>query len=181
MALLRTLTPPSNDAPLRDDSTQHSPAWRGFFEDVSKTLKDMPGAVRKGVVDGSSAAAGDIGELLQGVNGTPVAAGAGVAVNAASLALTAGDWDVRGEAWINITANASSMNAAISPTSGGLPALSGSTAQTSQVWVHTAGLHSLVVGPCRVSLTATTVYNLVTRATGVASTGYGKLEARRIR
>lgn len=181
MALLRTLTPPSNDAPLRDDSTQHSPAWRGFFEDVSKTLKDMPGAVRKGVVDGSSAAAGDIGELLQTVNGVPVGGGAGVTVNAAILALTAGDWDVRGEAWVNITANASSIVAAISPTTGGLPSLSASTAQTSQVWVHTAGLQSLIVGPCRMSITATTTIYLAARATGIGFTAYGKIEARRVR
>jgi hypothetical protein len=65
---------------------------------------------------------------------------------------------VRAEAWINITGNASSSMRAISPTSGGLPSLSGSTAQTSQVWVHTAGLHSLVVGPCRMNLTAATTY-----------------------
>jgi hypothetical protein len=114
-------------------------------------------------------------------NGVPVAGGAGVTVNAAILSLTAGDWDVRAEAWCNITGNASSIVAAISTTSGGLPSLSGSTANTAQTWVHTAALQSLVVGPCRMSLTATTPVYMAVRATGIGFTAYGKIEARRIR
>jgi hypothetical protein len=90
---------------MADDGRQHSPAWRGWFEDITATLNSLRAS--KGVVDGSSAAAGVVGELLQSVNGVPVAGGAGVTVNAAILSLTAGDWDVRAEAWCNITGNAS--------------------------------------------------------------------------
>jgi hypothetical protein len=173
------LSPPANDAPMADDGRQHSPAWRGWFEDITATLNSLRAS--KGVVDGSSAAAGVVGELLQSVNGVPVAGGAGATVNAAILSLTAGDWDVRAEAWCNITGNASSIVAAISTTSGGLPSLSGSTANTAQTWVHTAALQSLVVGPCRMSLTATTPVYMAVRATGIGFTAYGKIEARRVR
>jgi hypothetical protein len=133
------------------------------------------------VVDGSSAKPGQVGELLQMVNGVPVAGGAGATVNAAILPLTAGDWDVRAEAWCNITGNASSIVAALSTTSGGLPSLSGATANTAQTWVHTAALQSLVVGPCRMNLTAPANAFLAVRTTGIGFTAYGKIEARRIR
>lgn len=181
MAALPTLAPPAADAPIADDGKQHSDAWSGFFQDVAQQLKALPGVVRAGVVDGSDAAAGNIGQLISQVNGVPVACAAGATVNAAQITLTPGDWDVRAECWINIGGTATSLAAGISIASAALTALAANTAQVSQVWSHTAGLQSIAVGPCRMSLTVATPIYLVGRITGVAGTCYGKLEARRVR
>jgi hypothetical protein len=51
---------------------------------------------RKGVVDGSSAAAGDIGEYIVMSNTTGVAMVTNVAASISSIALTAGDWEIWG-------------------------------------------------------------------------------------
>jgi len=71
----------------------------------------VPIASRKGVNNGSSAAAGDIGEVLSAASGTITFPG-GTWVNTITLTLTPGDWDVHGEARVNVGAAAANNVAA---------------------------------------------------------------------
>src|SRR5215467_13701817 len=73
-------------------------AWANYYQrindwlsSVSKTLAQ----IRKGVTDGSEAAAGDIGEYMSATSGIVSLANT-VTANLATLNLTAGDWDVTG-------------------------------------------------------------------------------------
>lgn len=89
------LSPPFQDPPLQDNS-DHSQAWAAHHQDVADRINGLPALLTTGVVDGSDASAGQIGEYLA-ASGGPVGIGSGVASNIATLALTAGDWDVSGQ------------------------------------------------------------------------------------
>lgn len=104
----------------------------------------------------------------------------------ATINLTAGDWDIQGEAWLSpgaslISAGQYAINtvAAAFP---GAPALGTSLVITEYPPPGTAGLLVESVGPCRASLASTTTYFLVVQQTGSSSaTMSGKLWARRAR
>ena len=63
------LQPPTNDPPITEAGGQHSQAWAGYFQGVADQLATLQAKVRKGVTDGSDAAAGDIGEYLTATSG----------------------------------------------------------------------------------------------------------------
>ena len=90
-----TLHPPANDAPLAESGKQHSQAWGGWYQKVADRLAELPAELRKGVTDGSDAAAGDVGEYLTATSGAVALTNAALA-NVVSVDLTAGDWDVSG-------------------------------------------------------------------------------------
>ena len=74
-----------------------------------------------GVTDGSDAAAGQIGEIISGVNTTGSAIPASTPQNVVAIALTAGDWDVFGELWFTPAgATMTSLVGALNPTSGAI-------------------------------------------------------------
>jgi hypothetical protein len=93
MTTTGAVSPPANENPIAADG-QHSQAWNGFFDDVSRQLTALA-KVNQGVTDGSDAAAGNIGEYLTASAATPLFSGA--STNVVSLSLTAGDWDVSGD------------------------------------------------------------------------------------
>jgi hypothetical protein len=70
--------------------------WTGAY-------KFNGGAAVLGVTNGSSAAAGYVGELLQASSPSPVALTNGVNLTIATLTLTAGDWNVWG--WVTTSSN----------------------------------------------------------------------------
>ena len=75
------------------------------------------GAVIKGVTDGSSAAAGYVGELIS-ASASNVSSPNNVATNIASITLTAGDWDLWGSTDCNNNPNIIAYLSSISTVSG---------------------------------------------------------------
>ena len=92
------LEPPIGEAPLDPATGAHSQVWTDFYQGLADRLLKLNAA--SGVVDGSDAVAGQIGEYM-----TASASGVGltnnVPANVVSLDLTAGDWDVAGNAQIS--------------------------------------------------------------------------------
>ena len=153
------------------------PQWVSSYSGTSKSLL--------GVTDGSNAAAGMVGEFISASQSAGLGLSSGAVSNVTSVALTAGDWDVSGVAWITTSGTAvANIAAALSPTAGTFPALPSTGAFAQLV---TSGYFGspwiLNVGTARFSITAsTTVYLVVvpTFASGGA-TGYGFVRARRVR
>lgn len=150
------------------------------------TNKTLTTPVINGVTNGSSAAAGVVGELLTASSGL-AALTASTDTNATSISLTAGDWDVRGSILYTpaATTSVTRMFGGINTTSATLPT---TTPQTNRTDVATAANvmvqpYSVYVGPCRISVASTTTIYLVARATFTVSTMQisGYIEARRVR
>ena len=85
------LAPPIQSPPLNQDALSSQP-WLEYHQGVADKLSLAQ--MRKGVTDGSDAAAGDIGEYMSASASVPLSNA--VAANVVSLSLTAGDWDVAG-------------------------------------------------------------------------------------
>jgi hypothetical protein len=143
-----------------------------------------PAGPLPGVVDGSNAAAGMIGEFLSASITTAVNLTSAVAANIGSLTLTPGDWAVAGQAnFAAPGAAATRMAAAISGASGTLPtqaqiaAGTGSMADVSATFGKAA--ITMQTGPCRFNVTANTTIYLV--ALGPTTTATGFISARRAR
>lgn len=139
-----------------------------------------------------NAAAGFVGEYTSAIVliGSEVNISTAVA-NITSLNLTAGDWDVWGEVWVDTSTGAATVSgstrAAINTASAVIPTTPADG--TARTQVNFAPLASgtdaigLPVGPIRASLNTTTTYFLVANCAVSAGTanGYGKLVARRVR
>jgi len=143
---------------------------------------------RAGVTSGSNAAAGDVGEVLNStiLSGAAISVAiSGSATNLLTLALTAGDWDVWGNAYVT------PQGGAITYVALGIGAVSGANpngqvgAATSSVVQATPAANfatGYTVPSCRISISATTNVYLTAIAAGATSaTGYGALTARRAR
>lgn len=173
--------PPLNDAPLRADG-QHTHAWADYFQETSDRLNGMLAKARLGVVDGSDAKAGDIGEYLT-VEGLGVTVPGAGYVNVAVLALTAGDWDVSGAVefvagggvtGFNVLASISTVSAA---PSGVLQRIQTAFPAAFNVVINAGG-------PARLNVTAATDVFLVAGsgfAGGAGVTASGSISARRRR
>jgi hypothetical protein len=98
MALV-PLSPPFNTQALNADGL-HSDMWEAHHQDVVDQLNIIANTMHRGVTDGSDAAAGEVGEYLT-ASATGVALVSNVPINVVSLDLTAGDWDVAGNAQIS--------------------------------------------------------------------------------
>ncbi|ALA46459.1 tail fibers protein [Dickeya phage BF25/12] len=135
-----------------------------------------------GVVDGSPASAGNVGEVLTAVSASPVALTSGVAANVTSLALTPGIWEVTsiGQSIPAGGGSSGGVSAGLSTVSATLP--------TNWYEVYTRGYS--VNGTATTSLptrmfnitTNTTVYCVVNLTfSGGTYTARGTITARRIR
>ena len=141
-----------------------------------------------GVIDGSVAAAGYIGQVIT----SSVAIGSATSLTTAtdktitSISLTPGDWMVSGNIGFiaatttvptKLTASISATNntQAISPNDGGFAQI--------QATLGTASTNVLTTSPMRINITSTTTYYLVGTATFTVSTltAYGSITARRFR
>lgn len=143
--------------------------------------------VRNGTTTNDSAFSGQVGEYISASVASP---GSGITsattANVTSISLTAGDWDVRGNA-IFIAAGStalSSLQLAINTTSATLPTPPNADAYTvSQLTFATGGTQGISTGPTRISVASTTTVYLVANAAFTTSTmtAYGSISARRIR
>lgn len=169
--------------------TGAAPLWKTLSGDATIvntgvfTVKSVTG-----VVDGSDAAAGKVGEYISSTvaTGASVALGTGVTSNITSIALTAGDWDVSGAidftfggatSYTNLTGGSSVTSATLGAQDSGFdfetPAAV-PTAGSDQIWV---------IPTVRYSLAAGATIFLVAQGTFTVSTlkAYGTIRARRIR
>ncbi|MGA7675145.1 MAG: DUF2793 domain-containing protein [Rhizomicrobium sp.] len=143
-----------------------------------------------GVTDGSSAAAGKVGEYVVSTiaSGSAVSLTTATTANVTSIALTAGDWDVTG--LVEFIA-ASATVAANAPIYAGLGSTSATLTDTQYSLMRAGAMTTTSYSPwnsidapiVRLSLTATTTIYLQAQATFTAGTmtAYGTIRARRVR
>ena len=161
-----------------------------FGCDISGNL--YPTAIQ-GTQTNNSAAAGFIGEILSSVVlvGAQIALTSGAVANIASIALTAGDWDITGVVAYagDATTQVGVMQGIISTTNNG--GVDGNNLGTGAVTINNAsgGLivngqnYAMGVGPFRVSQASTNTYYLNTNVTFAIGTmaAFGSIRARRVR
>ena len=142
-----------------------------------------------GTTTNNNANAGSVGEYISStvLVGSAVSLTSGVAANITSISLTAGDWDVWGNAWFNPDGsyNSATVGGWISTTSATLPTPPNNGAETfvtSQI-VAASGQFGFSVGQMRLSLAATTTVYLSAYSGFSAGTvsAYGFIGARRVR
>ena len=170
------LQPPSNELPL-DDKGRHSQAWSAWYQQVSDQMTTLQ--ARWGVTDGSDAAAGQIGEYLS-ASGSGVGLANGSPANVATLALTAGDWDVSGNVQFVATGVLTRVTAGVSTVSGDYNSwsttVSGTLGSGSSQQIGNGGPVRVIVG------TPTTAYLVAaTTFTSGGVTADGTIWARRMR
>lgn len=138
-----------------------------------------------GVTDGSNAAAGMVGEVITGTSANAVDAVEATPVTIASVALTAGDWDVYAAAHYQDYGDGTSSGVRIglntSATLAGLPRY-----KVFELYAVGASVTSSIGGPVpvsRVNVTSTTTIYLVGLAEGVSEgcDFLGEIIARRVR
>lgn len=140
-----------------------------------------------GTTTNNNAAAGNVGEYISSVVASPgITLTNNIPANVTSISLTAGDWDVSGEAWINVGAGgATQITAAITSTSATIPAgpAVGISRAQMMVAIPVSTNQMMPLSGTRVSIAATTTFYLVAFAAfpSGTTTAYGKMEARRRR
>ena len=178
--ILGPLNPPLAENPL-DKGGRFTEAWTRHQQD----LVDAMDRVGVGVVDGSNATAGQIGEYLETTISTPVGlAGGGAASDVGSLSLTPGDWDVVGS--LVFTASAANLITILgwlSATSGVLADPGANGIATNVGATRLATGTRLLTGPVRFNVTAATAVYLGASAAFPAGTCsvVGHIGARRMR
>lgn len=143
----------------------------------------------KGVIDGSNAAAGDVGEYISSSipSGSAVSLTTVTPANVTSVTLSAGDWDVRGSInfYANTTTTANNFIAWISTTSATVPTPPNGGAITSFGGVNiAAGADNFMsIAPIRINVTTSTTVYLGGYASFAISTmtAGGFIGARRVR
>ena len=157
--------------------------------DSPLTIERKTGAVTiKGVTDGSSAAAGMVGEVISSIvlSGSGVTVLTSAATNITSIVLTAGDWDISGEVFIGLgTGVATAAHGWISNVSAVLPSSpSFITSRNSAVTSFTASSQPVLpLKTCRASTNSSVTYYLGTQVTFPSGsvTAWGTIWARRAR
>jgi hypothetical protein len=153
---------------------------------VAASATSVTGSIASGQLPATttndSAAAGKVGEVISSVITTGVALPTATAVAVASIALTAGDWDVMGEVWFQPGTGTVSLFQAAINTAASIP---GAPSIGSALWfvIPAAGGYTMVpLSPCRASLAGSATYFLVAEQTGGATyAAIGKIWARRAR
>lgn len=143
---------------------------------------DTSRAPAKGVIDGSNAGAGSVGEVISSLQSSAVTLANATAVNITSITLTAGDWDVTGNVQVTNAANqAQNVLGGIGLTSATLPPYPQFNQLSLTGFISTA---TLVIQPVRINVTASTVVYLIGYAASnpaQPSSGVGFIRARRMR
>lgn len=134
---------------------------------------------RKGVTDGSSATAGEMGEALQNTTLTTSMTNA-TSINLATITLPAGDWDLSGV--VSIRPSGSTITqiiAGLSTTSSGSPVFPNRAVVSSS----SSQVQEFNTPTVRYNISASTTIYLVASAgfTSGTVTGDGYLKARRVR
>jgi hypothetical protein len=162
------------------------PAPAGY---VSGTYGSMTVNKVKGVINGSAAAAGDVGEVIQQITNFAgaVTYTAGSTPNIAQITLTPGDWDVSGVcALFASSCSFSSVAFGISQTTGTLPSVTADAQGTAEISTALTSNASNVFGisPFIVNVTVNTIMYLCINAafTGAGTPKvWGTIRARRMR
>ena len=135
-------------------------------------MNALTAAIGKGVTNGSNAAAGEVGEYMT-ATASGVALANNVPINVVSLDLTAGDWDVAGNAQFSTGSGQHSTFGV------GLDGIDTLTAATFPTTAMTQGMNAALK---RYNVTATTTVWLMAVAGFVGSaTAGGSIRARRMR
>jgi hypothetical protein len=147
-------------------------------------------AVHKGVIDGSNAVVGNLGEQLSASNTAGTALTTAVTANVATLALTAGDWSVSGvigfAAGVNtiptVLAAAVAVASATLPTAAQVAAGTGNMTQYGLTFTKGVG-QTMQTGISRINVSAPTTVYLAAQSTfsGGTLTATGYIAARRVR
>jgi hypothetical protein len=154
---------------------------------IGNVTGDLTGKIT-GVTDGSNAPAGYVGEIIKST--VPVESAVSLTTNTTSnitnISLPAGDWYVNGQVDYRAAATTSItiLTQGISQTSATLGSQDTFSRLIGSAFVPTASNDAcLPIRGQRISLTTTTTIYLVARPTFTVSTltGYGTIEARRIR
>jgi len=168
-------------------SAPGSNTFPSFTADVGKsTLANNPagnpivmGSVLKlkGVVDGSSAAAGEVGEYLEATAGS-FALAAGGSSTAVSLVLTPGEWDVQGHSYFSAGVATPFGYAALGPNANTLNTVNGYCVGSygsgnGDVW--------LATGVIRYNVTVNTTVYLTVQLSANGTHGASRIRARRVR
>ena len=161
------LQPPFYDPPITDypSGQQHSQAWTEYHQSVSDQLAALASTVQsnQGVTDGSDATAGQVGEYLTASSSGAVTPGSGGINNIATLALTAGDWDVAGNVIFNPTAGVTYAACSVSTASGAIGPIATrvpGAGSATQLRIGTGGgLRVSVAAATTVYLTAQTAFS----------------------
>ena len=170
----KLVEPPVFDSPLvtlESGGQQHSQAWTEHNQQVADAINSL--VSRRGVTDGSDAAAGTVGEVLT-ASGSGVTLSSGAVTTVATITLTAGDWEVSGGVTFNIS-GATSNHYGV-----GLDNLSTEIIATIPAGT---GIWRLVPMTVRRNVTASTAVNLVAVAFFASGgvTADGAISARRVR
>jgi hypothetical protein len=160
----------------------------GAFTTLSATSTITPSQTAGivGTTTNNSANAGSVGEEIESVisSASPVALSTTIVNTITTIALSAGDWDVGGEVWINIgTGGATLMQGAVSAASSVPLNGTGTGRNLLQIAVTASSIQILPLRQARVTLSGSATYFLLASATFPSGTvtAYGNIWARRAR
>lgn len=160
----------------------------GAFTTLSATGTITPSQTNGivGTTTNNSANAGSVGEEIESTiaSGSPVTLTTTIVSTVTTIALTAGDWDVSGEVWLNVgTGGATLMQAAISSTSGVPNNATSGSRHLLQAAITASTIQILPLRPARVSLSGLGTYFLLASMTfpSGSCSAYGNIWARRAR
>lgn len=166
------ISPPTAEPSAVNDDGHHTPAWTDYHQAISDAVAALPAQMRRGVTDGSDAAAGDVGEYLSATGGA-VALTNNALANVVSLSLTAGDWDVEGNVGFNA---GSGTHTFFGAGIGGLDTFSSATFPSVALFM------GITTATRRYNVTATTTVWVVAEAVFTGTmTATGSVRARRAR
>lgn len=162
----------------------------GTYNLVGDTLtQTLSGKALVGVIDNSSATAGNVGELISSsvLIGSAVSLTTNTAKDVTTITLSAGDWDIQGNvhflfgATTSFTQLIGSVSATLNTLDTTTPGASGRLGLAANV--NGGDIITMTTVPVRVSITTNTTYHLVAQAGFTVSTmtAYGFIRARRIR
>ena len=136
-----------------------------------------------GTTTNNNANAGSVGQYISADNLTNVPVTNGIPTNIVSISLTAGDWDVQGNAQLNFSLGGSGTILSISTVSATFPVTTFLGLAAIFATDATQALIILATGAVRVSIASTTTVFLVGEAAFASGTAaaQGSISARRVR
>ena len=142
------------------------------------------GGAASGLTQGTAPSAGMIGEQIRAVNTSGTALSNNSPTNITSINLTPGVWDVSAISQCNFTSTSTEFQTGISSSTGALPSGNPDAGGT-VLFNNTIGLTyvaTISIPSYRVTLSATTMYYLVSEAsfTAGAAEGYGRISGTRV-
>jgi hypothetical protein len=166
--------------------TTLGPGYGVSYNDTVLTNHYLPTV---GVTDGSTAAAGKVGEVIESkvAYAAGVALTTGVATNVTSIVLTAGDWEISGQisfGGTSITVASGTYSwGGVSTTSATFPADGTESGAGVPPMTATSSYWGICYAPKRVTVSASTTCYLVafTQFTAGTVKAYGFIHARRVR